>query len=346
MGPLDDLDTPLPAEPAQPPPQTSVDLLHWDGSGAVSRSLRLIPASELGMDVAERVSPAAAGLAPSQAVSTPSCVRIPSLPVPVIDWATEALRLTFYLDPVLLLPSRPPLLPKVTGTLVWVHGQANSAGLLPAPRPVLLVETPGRFSQAARVELVFHLALHDPLLHHMASVLQSAIEAAGDLEQLYAEVLADALVAHCFSRYHAGQFAQHEVRGGLTPYTLQHTLTYIKAHLDQKMSIATLAAAAQMSPTHFAHLFKHSTGLAPHQYVSRSRMEQAKHLLVETDMPLIEIAHQVGCADQSHFTALFRVHTALTPKAYRNATRHAGQAVATRTNPDAPHGLSPGGRHA
>jgi AraC-like DNA-binding protein len=50
-------------------------------------------------------------------------------------------------------------------------------------------------------------------------------------------------------------------------------------------------------------------------------MEQAKRLLAETDMPLSEIALQIGCADQSHFTALFRKHVALTPKTYRDTTK-------------------------
>ena len=82
-----------------------------------------------------------------------------------------------------------------------------------------------------------------------------------------------------------------------------------------------LAAVAQMSPTHFAHLFKHATGLAPYQYVNLCRIKHAKRLLAETDMPLIDISAQVGCADQSHFTALFRRHVAMTPNAYRSTTR-------------------------
>jgi len=64
-----------------------------------------------------------------------------------------------------------------------------------------------------------------------------------------------------------------------------------------------------------------ATGLAPHQYVLRCRMEHAKRLLAETDLSLMDIVHQVGCADHSHFTALFRKHVTMTPKAYRNHTR-------------------------
>jgi AraC-like DNA-binding protein len=52
-------------------------------------------------------------------------------------------------------------------------------------------------------------------------------------------------------------------------------------------------------------------------------MAHAKRLLAETDVPLSDIGLQVGCTDQSHFTALFRTHVALTPKAYRAHTRQA-----------------------
>ena len=135
------------------------------------------------------------------------------------------------------------------------------------------------------------------------------------------QVLAEALVGHVLRRYAAARPVRPEATGGIAPYKLRRTLAYIQAHLEEPVSLVTLAAVAQMSSTHFAHLFKHATGLAPHQYVLRCRMEQAKRLLAETDLSLMDIVHQVGCADHSHFTALFRKHVTMTPKAYRNHTR-------------------------
>jgi AraC family transcriptional regulator len=174
-----------------------------------------------------------------------------------------------------------------------------------------------------RVLIVPTLPAHDPLQHHIVLVLQAAVAAESAAEQLYVTVLSEALAVHFLRRYAATQPAQPVLSGGLAPYKLQRTLAYIHAHLAQTLSLPTLAAVAQMSPTHFAHLFKHATGLAPHQYVSQCRIEQAKRLLADTDLPLIEIGPQVGWADQSHFTALFRRHVAMTPKAYRNTTKRA-----------------------
>jgi AraC-like DNA-binding protein len=50
------------------------------------------------------------------------------------------------------------------------------------------------------------------------------------------------------------------------------------------------------------------------------RIERAKHLLVETALPIIDIGRQVGFTDQSYFTAVFQKHMATTPKAYRADT--------------------------
>jgi AraC family transcriptional regulator len=183
---------------------------------------------------------------------------------------------------------------------------------------MLLGHAPYESLQVERITIVPALQSHDPLQHHIALVLQTAITAESRAEHLYAAALAEALVVHFLRRYAASRPSLHQATGGLVPYKLQRTLAYIKAHLEHKLSLTTLATVAQMSPTHFAHLFKHATGLAPHKYVTLCRMEHAKRLLVETDVSLIEIGHQVGCADQSHFTALFRKHVSMTPKAYRN----------------------------
>ena len=78
-----------------------------------------------------------------------------------------------------------------------------------------------------------------------------------------------------------------------------------------------------MSSSYFTRLFKQATGETPHQYVVRCRIALAKHLLAETDLSLSAIGLQVGYADQSHFTALFRRHVGTTPRAYRYAAQRA-----------------------
>jgi AraC-like DNA-binding protein len=306
------------AERAQPPPLMSGDTFHWDGRGAASRSVGRMHVSEPTVCAACLELPLEAGDRASPTASTQPVCLLSSSPAPAIDWAKEAARLTLYLDPELLL-APPTRLPGTTGALMWLHRHGEY--LTPSVHPALLVQTAHTSLQVGCSELVLHLPIHDPLHDHIALVLQAAVDAEGEGGQLYAEALADALTVHFLRRYAAAQPVRREVTGGLPPYKLRRAFTYIQAHLEEKLSAEMLASVTQMSPAHFAHLFKHATGLAPHQYVNLCRIKHAKRLLAETDMPLIEISAQVGCADQSHFTALFRRHVAMTPNAYRSTTR-------------------------
>jgi AraC-like DNA-binding protein len=300
---------------ARPAPLTSGDTFHWDGRGAVSRRVAPAPLLEPGGPGACRVP--APGHRVPPAVPTRPLDLLPAPLVTAINWANEAAHLTVSLAPALLLAPLPPRLPHVTGTLMWLYGQGEGECHTRATHPSLLVQPADASLQGEYAELVLHLPITDPLSDHIALVLQAAVDAEGEAGQLYAEALAEALAVHFLRRYAAAQPARREVSGGIPPYKLRRVLAYIQAHLEEKLSLERLATVAQMSPTHFAHLFKHATGWAPHQYASRCRIEHAKRLLAETDLPLIDISAQVGCTDPSHFAALFRRHVAMAPNAYR-----------------------------
>ena len=246
---------------------------------------------------------------------------VPGLSPQVIAWGQEAAYATFSLAPTLLADTIHPVLADATGELVWVPWPEQTKSPTPAVRPVLLVHTLYEEPQAERLTIVPHFPTSDPLLDHIALVLQTALEGESVAGQMYTQSLTDALVAHFLRRYGTTWHSLGEVGGGLSPYKLRRTIAYIKAHLSQGLSLAQIAAVGQTSPAHFARQFKHTTGLTPHQYVVGCRIEQAKQLLVVTDAPLSEIGLQVGCADQSHFTALFRKYVSMTPKAYRDTTK-------------------------
>jgi len=72
-----------------------------------------------------------------------------------------------------------------------------------------------------------------------------------------------------------------------------------------------------MSAFHFARLFKQSTGVPPHRFVVRRRIEHAKALLVSDGAPIALVARSVGFRTPGHFTTVFRRTTGMTPGAYR-----------------------------
>ena len=100
---------------------------------------------------------------------------------------------------------------------------------------------------------------------------------------------------------------------------VERALAFIEAHLGERLTLPAIAHDLGVNPYHFAHLFKRSLGIAPHQYVMRRRVERAKVLLAQTHLPIADIAFALGFANQSHFSALFRRATGLTPHAYRAA---------------------------
>jgi len=83
------------------------------------------------------------------------------------------------------------------------------------------------------------------------------------------------------------------------------------------ISFHDIAAHLKMSAFHFARMFKHSTGHSPHQYIVRCRVNRAKELLAETKLPITDVAFEVGCKTQSHFTTSFSRPVGVTPAAFR-----------------------------
>ena len=68
---------------------------------------------------------------------------------------------------------------------------------------------------------------------------------------------------------------------------------------------------------HFAAQFKAATGMRPHEYLLRQRIERAKELLAGSQPPLAEIALEVGFKAQAHFTTVFARIVGETPNAWR-----------------------------
>jgi len=104
---------------------------------------------------------------------------------------------------------------------------------------------------------------------------------------------------------------------GLPPRMYRRVNEYIDAHLDSALGIPELAQTLKMSESHFARCFRNSSGFTPHNYVMRRRLQRAKELLVQGDLPLIDIALATGFADQSHFSRRFHELTGVGPRAFR-----------------------------
>jgi AraC family transcriptional regulator len=180
--------------------------------------------------------------------------------------------------------------------------------------PALLTQAAIELGQGT-VELMPLLDTSDPLIHSMALTLKAELESSQVGGRMYAEAIAQALAIHLLRNYSVHkETIKGQTTHGLPKHKLHQVTDYIHAYLTQDLSLIEIASVVQMSPFHFARLFKQSTGLAPHQFVVRCRVERAKELLIQGEMAIADIAIEVGFANQSHLTRHFRRIVGVTPK--------------------------------
>ncbi|WP_052489437.1 AraC family transcriptional regulator [Streptomyces sp. 150FB] len=91
----------------------------------------------------------------------------------------------------------------------------------------------------------------------------------------------------------------------------------IEDRLADGLTVVELAAAAHLSPSHLAELFRAETGETPGRYRTRLRTERARLLLAETDLPITTLAADLGYSSSQHFATAFRRETGTTPSRYR-----------------------------
>ena len=92
---------------------------------------------------------------------------------------------------------------------------------------------------------------------------------------------------------------------------------WIADHYKTPNPVAAMAARSGLTERGFLDRFKRATGMAPMDYVQTLRIEEAKHLLETGDLPLDDIAAEVGYVEPSSFRRLFRKMVGLSPSAYR-----------------------------
>ncbi len=109
--------------------------------------------------------------------------------------------------------------------------------------------------------------------------------------------------------------------GGLAPGVKRRVREYIDPNLPRKTDIDTLAAISGLSNGHFSRAFKQTFGSPPYRYVTERRVAAAANLIRTTDRPLIELALELGFADQSHFTRIFTKIMRDTPRSFRHRHR-------------------------
>lgn len=152
---------------------------------------------------------------------------------------------------------------------------------------------------AASIDLCLHVVRQDygtEVATHLARQLVVPPQRDGDQAQYIEQPLPDLDSSHAFA----------------------DTLTWVKGHLDDQVTVEDLAARSAMSPRTFARRFRAATGTTPYQWILRQRVQLAQRLLEVSDLSIEMVAQRSGfCTSgnlRKHFTRI--IHTS--PQAYRN----------------------------
>jgi len=157
----------------------------------------------------------------------------------------------------------------------------------------------------------------DIVLNHLLHGIKSEGENGYVGGRLFTESLCHTTAIYLAQRYSVFRSRLPSYKGGLSLERLSRVLEYIDSYLADNLSINTLAGVACLSPYHFGKMFRRSTGVTVHAYVTRKRLARAQQLLRSSSLSLSDVALASGFYDQSQMTAVFRRYAHSTPRVYR-----------------------------
>jgi len=105
-------------------------------------------------------------------------------------------------------------------------------------------------------------------------------------------------------------------------------MTFMRAHLSRRLSVAAIARHVAMSPSHFAHRFREVARTSPMHYLKHVRLHAARLSLLQDACSPAEVASQVGYQSAAHFSRDFKSYFALPPATYARQFRGAAETIA------------------
>ena len=104
------------------------------------------------------------------------------------------------------------------------------------------------------------------------------------------------------------------------PSVLAHRVRrYLDAHYCEPITLRMVAERLRVSEYYLAHVFKQEFGVPPMQYVMKRRIGEAQGFLMNTGIPIAEIADTLGFSSICHFNTMFKKYTGTPPGKFRQS---------------------------
>ncbi|KAA0984239.1 helix-turn-helix transcriptional regulator [Pseudomonas sp. ANT_J12] len=160
---------------------------------------------------------------------------------------------------------------------------------------------------------------HLPSVNHRIQFAgqSEALGLARTLRRLLLDPQPDALALEQAALQLVGQ-AGVKTDSRTTPKALTRVMDQIAEQFHQPLRLEQLAVTYGHNELRFLRDFTRAIGLTPHAYLVEVRLQAARRMIEQTDLPLASIALDAGFAHQSHMGSAFRKHLAMTPSQYRS----------------------------
>jgi AraC family transcriptional regulator len=200
------------------------------------------------------------------------------------------------------------------------HDMAEVLHIYLSPRAFSTFETNIGSQKISEASIRYEAGFRDPFIEQIAQVILSEMRMETSAGKLLIESLSAGLAARLMQSYSdvPRKCMDSPIeRRGLDYHRLQRVFDFIEGHLNDDITVETLASTACLSRFHFARAFKAATGKAPHQFISVKRLELAKSLLTEGRRSLMDVALICHFSSQANFSRAFHRATGITPGQYR-----------------------------
>ena len=189
---------------------------------------------------------------------------------------------------------------------------------------IIITLEPAKFAKFAQTELGILLStgqLKDLPQFLDEDITQSGIQLLEALQskmgsQVMFESFARVFLTKLILKYGL-QTEEYNFSKSFTARHYKQVLEYIAANYGKNILLEDMAIQANLSASHFSRLFKQTIGQSPYQFLMSYRIEQAKKMLDNPNLLMIDIAMNCGFADQAHFSRVFKKIAGITPKKYR-----------------------------
>jgi AraC-like DNA-binding protein len=177
--------------------------------------------------------------------------------------------------------------------------------------------------------------IRDPVLESLSQALIAARSNGALFGKMFVEQVSLAVVSRIVARHYARVAVQREA-APLQPWRLNRAMDFIEDHLSEQVKLEDIAASVGLSRMHFASQFRRATGVRPHEYLLKRRIDRAQQLLRSSQQRVLDVALECGFQSHAHFATVFKKIVGETPASWRAMVDHPVAAVSpTRCSEEA-----------